>query len=95
MCVYCTIGDYAFRHDPPWKIDPYHPQIPQPASPWNPINPWSVDKLQDFMDLLRRVKKLEDKMGCPCEPNKADYIKLLKDRILELGGEVPEEGEAA
>jgi len=82
MCVYCMIGDWQFRHDPPWN-PPYHPLIPMPINP-TPIIPWDLQKLKEFEDLLRRVKELEDKIGCPCEPNKADYLGLLRERIEEL-----------
>jgi hypothetical protein len=85
MCVYCFCGDFTFRHDPPWRVPPNEPYIPQPVKPWQPDQqPWSVDKLKEFEDLLRRVKDLEDQVGCPCEPNKADYLGLLKDRIAKL-----------
>ena len=48
------------------------------------MNPWSLDKLTEFYDLLKRVKELEDRLGCPCEPNKADYLGLLRERIEKL-----------
>ncbi len=37
-----------------------------------------------FWNWTGRVKELEDKLGCPCEPNKADYLDLLRQRIEEL-----------
>jgi hypothetical protein len=82
MCTYCMIADHFFRYDPPWPpINPYpiHPLIPMPINP--PGLPWGVDRLKELQDLLRRVKDLEDKLGCPCEPNKADYLDLIKQRI--------------
>lgn len=87
MCVYCMIGDHHFRFDPPWRdpIDPFapiHPQVPAPIGPWTP--PWTIDRLKEFEELLKRVKELEDKLGCPCEPNKADYLALLRERIEKL-----------
>jgi len=87
MCVYCMIADWQFQHNPPWRptdpITPWPPAVPLPA-PLTPIRPWSIEQLKEFQDLLKRVKALEDELGCPCEPNKADYIKLLKRRIAHL-----------
>lgn len=87
MCTYCMIGDTFFRYDPPWPIhrrdiDPWR-YIPTPISP-APVESWPLEKLRDYLDLLERVKKLEDQLGCPCEPNKADYIGLFKERIAKL-----------
>lgn len=85
MCMYCMVGDWQFRRDPPWpNRDPYptSPFIPSPVVPEQP--PWLLEKLLEFQDLIRRVKELEDKLGCPCEPNKADYLGMLKQRIEEL-----------
>lgn len=85
MCVYCMVGDWHFRRDPPWPNEPPYPTspfIPVPLVPPQP--PWELDKLHEFYDLIRRVKELEDKLGCPCEPNKADYLGMLKQRIEEL-----------
>ena len=87
MCTYCMIGDWQFRHNPPWPPThnpPWPPSIPQPLQPAPQIIPWPVDRLKEFEDLLRRVKELEDKPGCPCEPNKADYLALLRERIEAL-----------
>lgn len=83
MCLYCNCGDWAFRYDPPWYPKPWERYLPV-ALPPAPINPWPLNKLRDYYDLLRRVKEMEDKIGCPCEPNKADYLKLFQDRIREL-----------
>lgn len=92
MCVYCNMGDHTFRYDPPWKRDttsPYFPQlpqsVPQPVYPLPPMwQPWPLERLKEYHDLLKAVKDMEDKLGCPCEPNKADYLKLIKERIDHL-----------
>jgi hypothetical protein len=84
MCVYCYIGDSWFRRDPPFEPDwNKWPTIPRPIT-LPPHPPWPVDKLKEYLEVLKQVKELEDKIGCPCEPNKADYIKVLQDRIDEL-----------
>lgn len=88
MCLYCMIGDHQFKFDPPWR-DPFHPHqpihplIPAPLNPL-PTPPWGIDRLLEFEELLKRVKELEDKLGCPCEPNKADYLAILRARIEAL-----------
>ena len=84
MCVYCNTGDTFFRHDPPWKLPQDFPYVPQPVNPLLPINPWPIEKLKAYHDLLKRIKELEDKLGCPCEPNKADYLGMFEERIREL-----------
>ena len=89
MCTYCMIGDHMFRYDPPWNPPYPSPLIPQPLNP-APVNPWPLDRLKEFEDLLRRVKELEDQLGCPCEPNKADYLAILRDRIEALEKKVAE-----
>ncbi len=83
MCVYCMISDWQFQQNPPWNphdIPVWPLSIPRPAI-GAPIGPWPVDKLAQFKDLLRRVKELEDKLECLCEPKEADYIALLQERI--------------
>lgn len=87
MCLYCNMGDFEFRHNPPWRRDSYPqfpPSVPLPAMPMMPNYEWGLDKLKEYYDLLKRVKEMEDKLGCPCEPNKADYLKLFEDRIASL-----------
>jgi hypothetical protein len=85
MCVYCMIGDHPFKFDPPWPVPATEPYIPQPVVPLTPdYQPWKLDRLREYYDLLQRVKELEDRLGCPCEPNKADYLKQFADRIAAL-----------
>ncbi len=84
MCTYCYIADQFFKYDPPWPVNPYEPLIPQPANPHGNHPPWTVEKLTAYLEMLKQVKALEDQIGCPCDPNKADYIKLFSDRIAEL-----------
>ena len=82
MCTYCMVADSWWRHDRPWHLTPAHPAypfIPQPVGPRQP--PWSLEKLKEYLDVLKQIKELEDKVGCPCEPNKADYIALFESRI--------------
>lgn len=92
MCVYCVIGDHTFKYDPPFKVDPQQwPSIPQPVVPL--VQPWDLERLKEYLAILKEVKELEDKLGCPCVPNKADYIGLLEQRIKELKKKKPARGE--
>jgi hypothetical protein len=91
MCAYCMCGDWQFKYNPPWPqpstptpLQPWHPLIPAPANPVQPVIPWSLEQLKEYRDLLLQIKELEDKLGCPCEPNKADYLELFKQRIEAL-----------
>ncbi len=84
MCAYCFIGDHQFRYDPPFIPTQPQPFIPAPLIPPSDIKPWGLRRLIEFEDLLKRVKELEDRLGCPCEPNKADYLKLIRERIERL-----------
>lgn len=86
MCVYCYCGDEIWKWDRPWNVpttDPDYPFLPKPIAPEVP-NEWNLQRLREYLELLRRIKALEDQIGCPCEPNKADYIKMFEDRISEL-----------
>lgn len=89
MCVYCVTGDEFFRDfkPPVWPHpQPYEPLLPRPETAPEPdYQGWPLEKLKDLLDILERIKKLEDAMQkCPCEPAKADYIQILKDRIAVL-----------
>lgn len=88
MCTYCMIGDQAWKWNPPWPNQtpfPNSPFIPAPINPMQPINPWPIEQLKEYLELLKQVKELEDKLGCPCEPNKANYIELFEQRIKQIG----------
>src|SRR5262245_42599143 len=91
MCCYCMVGDHFFRFDPPWR-DPDQPMrspgpyVPAPITPI-PTPPWTLERLIEVEDMLRRIKALEDELGCPCEPNKADYLALFRERIEKLEAE--------
>src|SRR5678810_1076207 len=92
MCAYCMVGDHTFRHDPPWdywrETPNPHPLVPKPVKPQRGIEPWSIERLKEYRDLLLQIKELEDRLGCPCEPNKADYLTILKERIAQLEGKL-------
>lgn len=87
MCAYCNMGDHAFRYGQPFDTQYLQQQvqqlIPQPVYP-GPHVPWDLQRLIEYRDLLKEVRDLEEKLGCPCEPNKADYIALFEQRITEL-----------
>lgn len=83
MCVYCATGDFVFRHDPPWQLPKDYPYVPRPLVPM-PANDWDLSKLREYLDLLKQIRDMEAQLGCPCEPNKADYIGMFEARIRDL-----------
>lgn len=83
MCVYCMIGDHAWKFSPPFTPIQPHPLLPKPVVP-GPFQDWPIARLREFEDLLRRVKAIEDQLGCPCEPAKADHIGIIRERITRL-----------
>jgi hypothetical protein len=90
MCLYCNTGDWQFRHDPPWLPLPWPPLVPRPIAPLPvPFTPWPYDRLAEWHDILRRIKEMEDALGCPCEPNKADYLGMIRERLDELEKKMP------
>lgn len=84
MCVYCMVADHTFKYDRPWwpSTNPQHPLIPKPVT-W-PAKEWDLERLKEYRDLLQQIHELEEKVGCPCEPNKADYLELFRQRIEAL-----------
>lgn len=86
MCVYCYCGDHLYTHDP-WFPNPV-PMYPQPVAPYNPLpHDLEIAKLKEKLNLLRQIKELEDRAGCPCdgpEQGKPDYIGDLQTRIKTL-----------
>lgn len=92
MCMYCMIADWGRQWipgplpgSPTWPFTPSIPPIPL-APPPTPAPMWPKEMLDQFEDLLRRVKELEDKLGgCPCEePQKLDYLKEIR-KLIEGG----------
>ena len=83
MCAYCNMGDHAFRWGSPFPTT--HPLVPQRMPDIEQHN-WPVERLREYLKLLREVKEIEDQVGCPCpdEREKPDYVKLFEDRIAEL-----------
>lgn len=93
MCVYCATADDFFRGDKPpvwpWPdgvVPPFVP-VPNPA-PQPGYEGWDIDNLKELLDILQKIKTLEDNLRiCPCTPSKADYLKLLRERIEKLEAE--------
>ena len=97
MCVYCMMADWAKK----WTPDTSTPAIPMPGLPPPlpviPYRPWTQEQLTQFMDILAKIKELEDKLGgCPCEePEKLDYLNLLQQRLDDLDKKIEEKNKAA
>lgn len=93
MCVYCMVGDF---YDKYWPINPPPPYQPQPGTTPLPIiiqpvvipDAQELERLREIQEILKRVKELEDKLGCPCDDpaqrGKPEYIKKIQERLDEL-----------
>lgn len=81
----------------PAPVNPWHPPAtpdfpypgtvpasPMPNPPLNPYQEWPLQRLKEIEEILKRIKALEDQLGCPCEPKEADYIGLFEKRIAYL-----------
>ena len=84
MCVYCMMADHAKK----WWPDP---AIPNREFPWAYPVPWTRKQLDEFEDILRRIKDIEDRLGgCPCEePEKLDYLKDIRKRLDGIERKLP------
>lgn len=82
-----------------WKYDPPFPQytiptvpsILTPLSQPRPLNPgWNAEKLQEYYDLLLKIKELEDRLGCACDGDrgKPDYLGIIKQQLDALQARV-------
>lgn len=93
MCTYCYVADEFFKSPQPpmvWPVLP--PYVPAPTPPPAPgYIGWDLPRLKELHEVLEKIKRLEDALACPCEASKADYIKLLRDRIAELEQALAEE----
>src|ERR1700733_9598984 len=54
-----------------------------PFPPQNPGYPWSQKQLDDALEILAKIKELEDALGgCPCEDaSKMDFLKEIQAKI--------------
>jgi len=89
---------HKYIPDGPLTPVPYTPTGPiQPWPPWTPIQPlpqppapqpslWTREQYEEAMDILRRIKEMEDRLGgCPCEePGKLDFLKAIEERLTRL-----------
>lgn len=101
MCTYCMMADHTFKYNPPWPPNQF-PQYPAFPDPWRNVSPyfpnpaphptWDYDRLKDYRELLERIKTLEEKVGCPSEPNKADYLGLIDKRLAYLENKAADDG---
>jgi len=79
------VGDWMQKWDPPtYPLDPQRfptPSLPAPT--------WPLEKLKEYEELLKRIKALEDSIGCPCpiERGKPDYLAIIREAIDKLESE--------
>jgi hypothetical protein len=89
MCTYCMMADWVHHWVPqPWTPTPWAPQVPTPA--------WTQEQLTQLLDILRRVKEMEDKLGgCPNEDvSKLDFLRTIQDRLDALEQKAKDVGSA-
>jgi hypothetical protein len=91
MCVYCLFADHLHKYIPDGPVPNTPIQPGTPWSPWTPSSPlptapWSREQFDEAMEILRRIKEMEDKLGgCPCEdPSKLDFLKRIEERLDRL-----------
>lgn len=98
MCTYCFIADWMHEytwgpnplHIPgtPWspfgplKVDPVQPVVPTTL----PAPGWTRKQLDEAVEILRKVKEMEDALGgCPCEdPTKLNFLDEIRSRLDAL-----------
>lgn len=87
MCVYCMIADWG-NH---WVPSP-NPWTPLPGGPIPYMDEWTREQFDEFVLILKEVKRMEDELGgCPCEdPTKLDYLKVIRNRLDVLEGKEPD-----
>ena len=89
MCVYCMVADHIHRYWP-YPEDPNPMPLP-PTVPTIPVREWTWPQFNEFEDILRRVKELEEKVGgCPC-PNedKTAFLVDIKRRLEAIDKKLP------
>lgn len=91
MCVYCVMGDWGnkFIPQPHGGSIPFIPHVPVQS-------PWTQEMLDQWRDLIDRVKKMEErlmelgeKIECVEDPSKLNYldeIQRLLDKEKSLRG---------
>jgi tetrahydromethanopterin S-methyltransferase subunit G len=81
------VGDFYGKY---WPINPTPVPQPQPTIIQPVVIPdvQEFERLREIQEILKRVKELEDKLGCPCDDpaqrGKPEYIKKIQDRLDEL-----------
>lgn len=68
----------------PWS--PWTPYL-TPVAPISPLPaPWTQEQLDEALEILRKVKEMEDALGgCPCEDaTKLDFLKEIQARLDRL-----------
>ena len=81
MCVYCMMADHAHTY---WPY-PYDPNPMPRTIPPTPVREWTWPQYNEFEDILRRIKALEDKVGgCPAGKDKTAFLEDIKHRLEDI-----------
>ena len=87
MCAYCMVADWGYKWIPAPSL-PIYPTNPFVPSPWTtlPGVVWTQEMLDEFRELLKRVKELEDKVDpCPCpDESKVAALDKIQEALDEL-----------
>ena len=79
MCTYCMMADHVHRYFPfPGDAQPMQPTVPP-----TPAREWTWPQYNEFTDILRRIKVLEDKVGgCPlATEDKTAFLDDIERRL--------------
>lgn len=86
MCVYCMIADWANKHiqpQPPYQWPVVAPPFPAPYTPPPAPSPWTQKMLDEFRELIERVRVLEEKVDpCPCpDASKLNFLDAIQKQL--------------
>lgn len=50
-----------------------------------PENWWTIPRLNEYDELIRRLKEIDDKLNLPdCNPNKGEFLEEIRRRLTNI-----------